>query len=60
MLRYTIQLAAVEFLDDDHYKIRPVVVLTEPAGDYHTVLAAPIIFTANHRHVAVRYGDYSS
>lgn len=42
MLRYSIHLAAVAYLDNDHYKVRPFVVLTEPAGAYQTVLVTPI------------------
>jgi mRNA-degrading endonuclease toxin of MazEF toxin-antitoxin module len=42
MLQYSIHLASVAYVDSDHYKIRPVVVLTEPTGAYQTVLVAPI------------------
>ena len=42
MIRYSIHLAVVPFPDVDKQKIRPVVVLSEPAGQYRTVLIAPV------------------
>jgi mRNA-degrading endonuclease toxin of MazEF toxin-antitoxin module len=42
MLQYSIHLASVAFLETNRYKIRPVVVLTEPTGAFQTVLVAPI------------------
>lgn len=42
MLRYTVQLVSIAYLEKDQFKIRPIVVLTEPTGTYKTVLVAPV------------------
>lgn len=52
MLQHSIHLASVTYLEGPHYKIRPVVVLTEPTGTYQTVLIAPIYSQQLSDHLA--------
>lgn len=45
-LRYSVHLAHIKFAETDQGKLRPVIVLTEPAGKFNTALIAPIYSSA--------------